>query len=167
MKKGAVKWKIEKIVSKGDYLYTVVRDHPKKTKNDYVLLHRVLMENHLGRLLDSDEIVHHKNHDRKDNRIENLEIMTMKEHSRMHMKERGRKYAELKCPNCDIIFLRELRQTFLKKKSKYTCCSRKCRGEFSRKVQLNRETFNVEKAISGNLVRVYVKYIHDNPEQTV
>lgn len=167
LEKGAVSWKIKKVVSKGDYLYAVVDDHPRRTKNNYVLLHRVIIENHLGRILNHDEIVHHKNHDRKDNRIENLEVMTNKEHSKHHAATKGRKYAELKCPNCDNIFHRELRQTFVQKGGSYTCCSKRCRGQFSRKIQLNRETANVEKAISGNLVSVYRKYTHDNPEQTV
>lgn len=167
MKKGAINWKIEKIVSKGDYLYAVVKDHPRRTKYNYVLYHRIIVENHLGRLLNSNEIVHHKNHDKRDNRIENLEVMRSSEHAKLHASEKGREWAELKCPNCDEIFHRELRQTFLKKGSRYTCCSRKCRGQFSRNVQLNGETVNVEKAVSENIVRVYRKYAHDNSEQTV
>jgi hypothetical protein len=167
MKKGAINWKIEKVVSKGDYLYAIVRDHPNRTSKNYVLFHRVIVENHLGRLLNSNEIVHHKNHDKKDNRIENLEVMNRSEHTKLHASEVGRKWAELKCPNCDEIFHRELRQTFLQKGAKYTCCSRKCMGKISRKIQLNGETVNVEKAISENLVRVYRKYAHDNSEQTV
>lgn len=30
---------------------------PNATKNGYVLLHRVVMENHLGRLLEKNEVV--------------------------------------------------------------------------------------------------------------
>ena len=76
MEIGAVSWKIGKVVSKGDYLYAVVKYHPNRTKNNYVLLHGVIVENHLGRLLNSNEIVHHKNHDKKDNRVENLEVLS-------------------------------------------------------------------------------------------
>ena len=50
--------------------------------------HRVVMEEHLGRLLGSDECVHHINHNRSDNRISNLMLMTRKNHARLHALER-------------------------------------------------------------------------------
>lgn len=49
--------------------------------------HRVIMENHLGRKLKPNEVVHHINHEKTDNRIENLQVMTAEEHNRLHGKE--------------------------------------------------------------------------------
>lgn len=62
--------------------------HPRAHKDGYVMLHTVLLEREIGRYLEPDEVVHHINHDRQDNRIENLMLMKKKDHCSMHMKER-------------------------------------------------------------------------------
>jgi hypothetical protein len=159
-------WKIEKIVRKGDYNYALVKNHPNATKTGYVLEHRIIMENHLGRILNPNELVHHKNGNKLQNVIENLEIMMRGEHERFHGKQHGRKTAVLKCPGCGKIFEKFHNKTHLvRNKQKVTCCSARCRGIFSRKLQMFGKTLKLEKAISENLVRIYRKY-PENSEQT-
>lgn len=63
-------------------------DHPKSKKDGFIMEHVLIMECYIGRWLKDDEVVHHKNHVRDDNRIENLQLMTFKEHARLHMLER-------------------------------------------------------------------------------
>ena len=50
--------------------------------------HRLIMEQYLGRKLTRKEVVHHINGDKSDNRIENLQLMTLSEHSKMHSRFR-------------------------------------------------------------------------------
>ena len=58
------------------------------TKDGYKMQHILVAEEMIGRYLKDDEVVHHINHNRSDNRPENLAVMTASEHMRLHMKER-------------------------------------------------------------------------------
>jgi hypothetical protein len=162
-------WNIQKVISKGDYNYVLCPEHPKATKNGYVLEHRIVIENYLGRVLNDNEIVHHKNHNKKDNRLENLEVMNNREHNRKHGLLQGRQWVTLKCPQCGKIFEKKKNQTHLQRHSKYncTCCSNSCRGKFFSNIQYHGLTDKLESAISENILACYIKYSdEDNSEET-
>lgn len=78
-------WKGGKIKSTGGHIYQHRPDHPKATLNGYVMEHRLVAEEVLGRELGYDEVVHHKNGIKTDNSPENLEVMSVSEHRRVHM----------------------------------------------------------------------------------
>lgn len=72
---------------KDGYVRVYAGLHPFANGRLMILEHVMLMELILNRRLLTTEVVHHINRDREDNRIENLELMTRKEHCRLHGEE--------------------------------------------------------------------------------
>ena len=70
--------------------------YPMAQSNGYILEHRLVMARHLRRHLHSWEIVHHKNHIRDDNRIENLQLVSGDKHLQFGVMERKVKHLEKK-----------------------------------------------------------------------
>ena len=127
-------FKIQKEIHKGDYMYALVLDHPNATKNGYVLLHRVVMENHLGRLLFPEEVVHHIDGNKFNNSIENLSVLSIVEHSKLHQTGHKRAYKQFVCPQCGKVFNKELRECHEPRKYG-PFCSRTCNGKFTGKLK--------------------------------
>ena len=151
-------WEISKIARKKRYDYAVLPQHPNANTRGCVPLHRVIMENYLGRLLTKEEVVHHINHDRHDNRIENLLLFpNSSEHNRMHGLERGHAMVLLQCPWCKKKFTLLKKNSFLVKKSAMgcNCCSPSCKGKLNIERRLGRLTPDLKKAIAQNVIMEY------------
>jgi hypothetical protein len=93
------------LCSGNDYwmVYTAIGDEKKKRT-----VHRMMMEAFFGA---SDLAVNHKNGNRRDNRIENIEYCTFKENSRHAVdvlgKGRGETHSQAKLTEADVIAIRE------------------------------------------------------------
>ena len=123
---------IQKIVKKGEYLYAVVPEHPKANKYGYVLAHRVIMENKLGRILEKGEVVHHLDGNKHNNDPSNLQLMTNQEHSKQH-RSTGRAEVVLHCTNCGKEFKRFKNMVH----PGNPFCSRKCNGSYQKRHNWN------------------------------
>lgn len=74
--------------TKAGYIRIYFPDHPKSDAYGYILEHDLIMECYIGRWLKENEVVHHINGDRKDNRLKNLQLMTRSEHTKLHRNKR-------------------------------------------------------------------------------
>jgi hypothetical protein len=80
----ASNWKGGRRIIQG-YIYLYIPEHPAAQRG-VVQEHRLVMEENLGRYLKSDEVVHHLNGIKDDNRIENLQLVKRGEHVSNHFK---------------------------------------------------------------------------------
>jgi len=91
-------WLPGKRKADGGYIQLWIPEHPMAGKNGYILEHRKIMSDVLGRLLSKKEIVHHINGIRDDNRPENLALTTRVKHKDFHT-------GKVSCPYCQKTYI--------------------------------------------------------------
>ncbi len=87
-------------IKRNGYISVYEPSHPNSSKDGYIREHRYIMSTYIGRELHKNEEIHHINHIKDDNRLENLELMDKKEHTRLHNKGIP-KVKKHKCIICD------------------------------------------------------------------
>lgn len=89
-KKGGLnqRWNGGRILDSHDYIAIKLQAndffYPMVDHQGYVEEHRLIMARHLGRCLWSWEFIHHKNGNKHDNKLENLELTTRSDHAKRH-----------------------------------------------------------------------------------
>lgn len=155
-----------------NYRVLFIPDHPSAMESDnwvgWVYEHIVIMERELGRKLESNEVVHHLDGDRTNNRIENLLVLDRGQHTKLYQWiDSGRKFHFGECfsmtPKCERCGL-----TLQRKQKRF--CSVDCKTKSSRiverptskqlysdLVQMNWSQAARKYGVSGNTVRKWAK----------
>jgi hypothetical protein len=92
--------RLEKVISSRGYVCIRAPWHPHANgSGKYVFEHRLVMEKMIGRYLLPTEAVHHMDHDKQNNLPDNLQLMSVSDHSKLHSGKwfgqlgKGKKYS--------------------------------------------------------------------------
>jgi hypothetical protein len=107
----------------------------KKYRNRYVYEHHLVWWQNTNSVVPRGYVIHHKNHNKHDNRIENLELMTDEKHKDEHTKERKKSLIKIICFHCGKEGRKPGRnyRFALKKGKNRFYCSRNCQYAAMRK----------------------------------
>lgn len=105
----------------GEYTLIVApEDYPGKWyRGRYAYEHHVIYWRSTGLIPGRGQVIHHKNEDKRDNRPENLELITVQEHNKRH--PRPRSYITVVCGWCREPF-QKWRRYVKPGQTKFFCC---------------------------------------------
>lgn len=117
------------------YMYCYNPDHYCANKAGKVMEHVYVIAESIGRKLLSYECVHHKDRNKKNNNLNNLQLMTQSEHASLHLwEDKGLKaiFEDRDCKMCGNCFV-------TKQNSKRKYCTSKCSTQKNKKFEISKE----------------------------
>ena len=125
----------------GDYILVKAPDwyKGKRYRVKYCYEHHLVWEEHTGRPVPVGFIIHHKDGNKTNNKLDNLCCITEHEHKLLHGQDKERTTVLFECPVCKKIVEREKRLC----KNKICFCSLQCCGLFDFKHRTQQEKEDV------------------------
>jgi len=143
------------VYDSGAYLTVKLNDYAYASSWGLLHMHRYLMQQHLGRRLEKFEHVHHKDGNKKNNNMDNLEILIDHDHTVHHSTERTKNIGKLVrkyiCPMCEKIF--EKRDNTVTRLAR--TCSYECKNEMCSRLNLKSFTERNLYLIKNNYIGQY------------
>ena len=105
------------------YAYFIDKEHPLASKSvGRVYYHRHISSIAKGAWITSNQVVHHKDHDKLNNSPANLDVMSEEEHGALHQAEAGSLgWTSNICPKCGSTY-----KVYVSQQSKRVHCSEDC-----------------------------------------
>jgi len=105
------------------YIQVYAPGNPDSDSHGWIMEHRLVMAKHIGRPLKKTEIVHHRDENKTNNHIDNLQIVNLSEHAKHHHPKR-------KCKLCgkfgtygDGLCVKHYKAKRYREKRDFTRCS--------------------------------------------